>query len=470
METNQSFNILERFNQWLKESITVKLMSIGFLILILLIPTVWIQDLMEERQERAESVIAEVSEKWSGNQTISGPILIIPYRHQETIFIDGDKNKIEIRETIRKAFFLPESLEIKGNITPEIRKRGIFEAVVYKSTLTSKTLFQKPDFTKLEIASDLVLWKDASLAIAISDLRGISDDPKITVGTQKFYAEPIQDIGISTRRFKKEIIKGNASEYDIFSQNGIIIPLNWESESSFEGNSLIVFELKGSERLSFVPSGKTTLVNLNGPWTNPSFDGEFLPAEHDITETDFSAQWKVLNFNRPFAQQWKGEGTKLTGSEFGLNLLIPVDQYQKSIRTSKYGLLIILLTFIALFLVEITQKIRIHPFQYILIGVALIIYYTLIISFSEQTGYDVAYWISTFATVSLISLYSITFFRNKRLVLLFSALLLIFYSFIFIIILQQDFSLLIGSIGLFIIVAALMYFSRKVNWYKEARG
>jgi len=207
-------------------------------------------------------------------------------------------------------------------------------------------------------------------------------------------------------------------------------------------------------------------VKVSGPWADPSFDGEFLPASREISESGFTATWKVLHFNRPFAQQWTENNQHLSGADFGVKLLIPVDQYQKSMRTSKYGILVILLTFISLFLVEITQKVRIHPFQYILIGAALIIYYTLLLSFSEHVGYNMAYIISSAATITLIGLYSTTFMQNRKLVMLLASLLLIFYSFIFIIILQQDFSLLLGSIGLFIIISLLMYFSRKVSWYR----
>ena len=220
--------------------------------------------------------------------------------------------------------------------------------------------------------------------------------------------------------------------------------------------------------MDFVPVGKTTTVKLDGQWSDPSFDGEFLPAAREISEEGFSASWKVLHFNRPFAQQWTDNNQELSGADFGVKLLIPVDQYQKSIRTSKYGVLIILLTFIALFLVEITQKVRIHPFQYILIGAALIIYYTLLLSVSEHVGYNLAYVVSSIATVTLISAYATTFLPNKGLIILFSLLLVIFYSFIFIIILQQDFSLLLGSIGLFVIIGLLMYFSRRISWYRQA--
>ncbi|MBX2965719.1 MAG: cell envelope integrity protein CreD [Cyclobacteriaceae bacterium] len=468
MEPIKSTNLPDRFNQWLKESITVKLASIGFLILVLLIPAAWIASMIEERQQRAESVIAEVSDKWSGNQTLSGPILVVPYKHRETIKID--KDQVEIKESTRKSFFLPETLDINGTVSPEKLSRGIFDAVVYESSFNMKAVFSKPDFKRLEIAEDMILWNEAHLIVAITDLRGINKTPPvIKAGNQNLASEPAQNIGVSTQKFER-IVQPRMYEdaaYSVKSATGIVAPLNWKSEDDFTTNADIAFNLKGSSRLSFVPSGKTTTVNLSGPWPDPSFNGEFLPTTREITDIDFTATWNVLHFNRPFAQQWKDSHQELVGSEFGLKLLVPVDQYQKSIRTAKYGILIIVLTFVALFLVEITQKIRIHPFQYILIGAALIIYYTLLLSFSEQVGYTIAYWISTVATVGLIAAYATSFLTDRRLNFLFTTLLVIFYTFIFIIILQQDFSLLIGSIGLFLIVATLMYFSRRVSWYKE---
>jgi len=473
METvPQQLNILERFNRWIQESIMVKLFSIGFLILILLIPSSWIQDMIVERQSRAEQVISEVADKWSGSQTISGPVLVIPYRKHE--IIDKGKEGKEIREFVEKAYFLPEDLNISGTIKPEILHRGIFDAVVYESPLEIKSEFSQPDFKKLSIADEMVNWKDAYMIFGITDLRGISENPTIVVGNKTFAAEPSNDIGISIKRSRSEAtseyVYDGPEQRIIPSSNGIFVKLNWETPPVFAENEpvRIKLNLKGSRRLDFVPAGKTTSVKLSGPWADPSFDGEFLPATREISESGFSATWKVLHFNRPFSQQWTEDNQQLNGADFGIKLLIPVDQYQKSIRTSKYGVLVILLTFVALFLVEITQKVRIHPFQYILIGAALTIYYTLLLSFSEHVGYNPAYIIASLATVTLIGLYSITFLRNTKLTILFSLLLVIFYAFIFVIILQQDFSLLLGSIGLFLIVGLLMYFSRKVNWYQEA--
>jgi inner membrane protein len=469
METNQTpLSILERLNQWILESITVKLVSIGFLVIILLIPSSWIQDLMNERQSRAEDVMQEVSSKWSGDQTLSGPILVIPFKVRQKI--DRGNDGIEIQEYIQKYFLLPETLDINGDVNPTVLHRGIFDAAVYTSALKIKANFNRPDFASLSIPDDMVQWKDAYMIFSITDLRGISENPSFMVGDAPKSTEPSSDLGVLVKKF----LRGNNVPYAQtngegldFSSNGIIAKLGWQSDKDFAGNTSIKITLKGSNRLSFNPTGKTTTVQLKGPWGDPSFEGEFLPENRSITEDAFAANWKVLHFNRPFAQQWTESRVKLSGSEFGVKLIVPVDQYQKSIRTSKYGQLIIILTFVALFLVEITKKIRIHPFQYILIGAALIIYYTLLISLSEQVGYNIAYWIATTATVGLISFYAVSFLQNPRLVVLFTSLLIIFYTFIFIIVLQQDFSLLLGSIGLFLIVGSLMYFARKVKWYGE---
>lgn len=464
---NEPTNLLTSLNNWLKRSITIKLGSIGFLVLILLIPSSWIQDLMHERQQRASSVINEVADKWSGSQTLSGPMLVVPYRDYEKVY--NGKDIVEVKEVIKKAFFLPENLIINGAIKPQILHRGIFDVAVYESALAINAQFNFPDVKSLGINNENILWGETYLALAITDLRGINDNPLWKYGEQILLAEPTNNLGVAFRE-----MKNSADEYEVnnglpyeLTATGIIAKLKWASEADFNKNTSLEITIKGSNTLSFSPTGKTTAVTLSGPWSNPSFDGAFLPDERDVSEQGFSASWKVLHFNRPFAQQWKDNEQSLSGSEFGVRLLIPVDQYQKSIRSSKYSVLLILFTFVALFLIEIIQKIRIHPFQYILIGASLIIYYILLLSLSEHIGYNFSYWMATLATVTLVTAYSTSFLNNKKVVGLFSFLLVMFYGFIFVIILQQDYSLLFGSIGLFILVGMLMYFSRKVNWYGD---
>jgi len=458
--------IIERFNRWLQESVMIKLASIGFLMLILLIPGSWINEVIEERQERSLSAMQEVSDKWSGPQTISGPILVVPFIVKE--IIDKGKEGKEIREHIEKAYFLPQSLHVKGVVMPEKRSRGLFDVVVYQSDLNVNATFTAPDFKSLDADTDAIQWQDAYMVFGITDVRGISDSLSFSLNGKNYTAEPSSNIGVKV----SAIIRSNtSSRYNAqtppahgVAGNGIIVKIPATDASDFVGKLEISLKLKGSERLNFSPVGKSTTVQLEGPWADPSFDGEFLP-EHEITANAFKAEWKVLHFNRPFPQQWKNDDESVENADFGVKLMVPVDQYQKSIRSEKYSVLVILLTFMALFLVEITQRIRIHPFQYILIGAALTIYYVLLLSLSEHVGYNSAYLIASLATVVLIALYSKTFLVERRLVSMFVALLGVFYAFIFVIIQEQDYSLLIGSIGLFLIIALVMYFSRKVKWY-----
>jgi inner membrane protein len=464
--TPTPLSLIDRFNAWLQESIMIKLISIGFLVLILLIPGAWIESLIFERQQRADEAINEVSSKWSASQTISGPVLVVPFVKRD--IIDKGKDGVEITEHTEKAFFLPELLNINGTVAPETRHRGIFDVVVYTTDLGLKSEFKYPDFKALNINEKDVMWKDAYLAFGITDLRGISENPTFKAGDSSLTAEPSSNLGISTAKSTSDAdyTDYTSSSYSNFSNSGIVARLGWTSKEDFRKDVTTNLSLKGSKSLSFVPAGKTTKVELSGNWKDPSFDGNFIPESHTITDEGFTANWNILHFNRPFAQQWVESGQHLSGSEFGVRLLVPVDQYQKSIRTAKYSALIILLTFIALFLVEITQKIRIHPFQYILIGAALTIYYTLLLSISEHLGYNNAYLVASGATVILVALYSTTFLNSSKLVVIFSILLVIFYAFIFVIIQEQDYALLIGSIGLFFIIAVLMYFSRKIRWYK----
>ncbi len=456
-------NIIDRVNNWFRESVTIKLASIGFLVLILLIPSSWITDLMQERQLRAMEVIDEVSEKWSGPQLVAGPILCIPYLRDQVV--NKGNGVTEVTKVKDYAFFLPEELNTDGTIKPQVRSRGLFDAVVYESILDSKATFSQPDFSALQIQPEQVIWKEARLLFGISDLRGINETPELLMGGKALGTEPTNDLGV--------VFDGTPRRADLNDENspivsnGIICRLGWKSAEDFQPAVAWKLSLKGSTQLFTVPLGKNTQMHLKGPWADPSFDGEFLPEQRTLTEISFDANWKILHFNRPFSQQWSGKNKSLAGSNFGVRLLMPVDQYQKSMRTAKYGVLIVILSFLALFMVEVMKKIRIHPFQYILVGAALIIYYTLLLSLSEQLGYVTAYLLASVATIGLIAAYASTFFRNRQMTMLYGGLMTFFYAFVFVIIQMQDYSLLLGSLGLFLVVAGIMYASRNIKWYAD---
>jgi len=253
-------------------------------------------------------------------------------------------------------------------------------------------------------------------------------------------------------------------------------------------------DMNGSEQLFFTPVGKSTIVTINSSWKNPSFSGSMLPQKTDLNNKGFSATWKSMAIRRNFPQQWIGDAFRfdyyfpylptateadhaergvvsITGpvspvaqSSFGVNLFIPVNGYQKTLRTVKYALLCILLTFTAFFLIETTHKKSVHPFQYGLVGLALILFYTLLLSISEYTGFNSAYLIAAAATISLIAWFVKSILQSGRATTVLSVVLVLIYSYIFSLMQLQDYSLLLGSIGLFITLAVVMYFSKKLQW------
>lgn len=446
---------------WLEGSLFIKLITIAFITLLLLIPTSLVQDLIRERQSRQREAVAEVSKKWSSAQVVNGPVLVIPYKIKEKSI--DEKGREGMEELLSNVYLLPEELDIRAETKPEVLHRGIFEVVVYHATIKVKGNFGSLDFKKSAIQEGNLLWDKAHLVIGMSDLKGLKNNPEIIFGKEKYPVE--MDFFNST----------------LFENNLIILPeltvdKNTAQEFSYE------LDLRGSEALHFLPLGRNTKVQVVGRWTEPSFDGEYLPENREITKDAFSASWEIPVFNRNYPQQWveqnavlstqgiaAGEVRNLTDNKdksFGVKFLLPVDAYQKNMRTAKYGILIILLTFVSLYFTELIIKRKISLIHYVLIGAAMVVYYTLLLSFSEQVGFDGAYLIASLATIILISSFLWSILKDRKAALLLSLILTVFYVFIYVIMQLQDLSLLMGSIALFLIVAILMYFSNKINWNK----
>jgi len=448
METKQTSNT--GIVNWFGESVLVKLGLIGFLTLLLLIPSEWIQSLIKERQNRQDEVINEISDKWSGSQLVEGPIMIIPYK---TIISQKDINgKVSSAASLTNIYILPEMLNIVSKAIPEVLHRGIFDAVVYNNKIQVNGQFSALELKKSGINPAMIQWDKAKVAIGLSDLKGLKNNPAIKLGNSVYSVEP------------------DFTSLNLFSNNLIILPdLTAEKNTALSFNFELDF--RGSSELKFQHLGKSTTVKVNGKWNNPSFTGRYLPEQRQVSEHGFSATWKMPYFNRPFPQQWEDLNTKLNteknGGAFGVKFILPVDQYQKTMRTAKYSILIILLTFISLFFTEMINKKKVHLLQYVLIGAAMSIYYTLLLSFTERVGFNFAYLIASVATVTLISIFISMLLNNKKPAIIFGAILSIFYSFVYVIIQLQDLSLLFGSIGLFIIISVLMYLSAKMDWNKK---
>jgi inner membrane protein len=227
----------------------------------------------------------------------------------------------------------------------------------------------------------------------------------------------------------------------------------------------LALNFNGSTSINFVPLGKVSEVSVKSAWQNPSFVGAFLPDERNIATTGFSANWKVLHLNRPYPQAFKGATSGIDESSFGVNLFVPVDEYQKSMRSAKYAAMFITLTFLIFFFVQIINGIRIHPVQYIMVGLALCVFYTLLIAISEHLAFHWSYIIASISIILLITLYAKSIFNENRLTALLALILCILYLFIYAIIQMEDYALLMGSIGIFIVLALVMFLSRKINWY-----
>ena len=470
--TNKTF--YERFSEWTRHSIMLRVISIAILVLLLLIPASMIEDLIRERSSYRDAAIREVSSKWGEAQTITGPVLTLPYTNY---FKD---NEGKVTSTTEYAHFLPESLTVTAELQPETRYRGIYDVVVYTTQISCEGQFTYPDITTLNINETDVRWNDAYVSIGIPDVRGIEEAVTLTWGQQRNKFDP----GVPSS--------------DLFA-SGISTPVRLDSAQRTIPYQFDL-QLKGSRSLSFMPLGRTTQVNVRSDWPNPSFDGAFLPDERDIDESGFSARWEVLHLNRNFPQAWKGSqyrfastannpsgspdyyydraieaaaataSTEASGYRFGVNLLRPVDEYQKSMRSAKYAILFIALTFLVFFFVETLNRKRIHPIQYLLVGLALCIFYALLVAISEQLNFNVAFIISSIAVTVLITLYCHSIFKQQKLTLFIGLLLVMLYGFVFTLLQLQDYALLIGSIGLFGILAVVMYFSRKIDWYALAEG
>lgn len=436
---------------WLGESALIKLSVIAVLTLLLLIPSSWIQGLILERQNRQEEVMKEVSDKWSSSQLLEGPVMVLPYK---TLTKAQDTSgKVTYKEGLTNIYILPETLNMVSKANPEVLHRGIFDAVVYSSKIRVSGKFSPLELKKSGINPDIVQWDKAKIDFGISDLKGLKNNPVIQLASQSYNVEP------------------DFTDLRLFTNNLVILP-DLSSLKTSAVDFSFDLDLRGSGELDFLHLGKSTTVKLEGNWNNPSFTGRYLPDSRQITDAGFTATWKMPYFNRPYAQQWTAENSimdvKTSDASFGVKFILPVDQYQKTMRSAKYAILIILLTFISLFFTEIIQKRKVHFLQYLLIGAAMTVYYTLLLSFSEQMGFTAAYLIASVATIALIGFFIAAVLKSKKPAMVFAAILSIFYSFIYVIIQLQDLALLFGSVGLFLIIAVMMFLSARIDWNKDS--
>ncbi len=451
MNTSQN-----KFGNWIKSSITARMLMVGVLIIILLIPLTFIKKLINERSHRQESVVDEINEKWGGEVLLYGPILKIPYKTYSERVISASNSK-DIRKErivhINYAYFFPNNLDISSEINPEVRKRGIYKTSVYKSEISVTGSYQKPNFTSKGIKDEDIVWDKAIVIIKTSNLKGINNQVDFKFNNKSHSFVPKYDAENDSNYGQTVLHKLETSQVDVSEL------ISNEKDFSIE------LSISGSKQFEIIPIGKETNFQVKSNWETANFIGSFSRDNSDeIFDKGFDAKWKVLHINRPFSQEYFKHLPNLNEYSFGVNFMIPVDEYQKTERSVKYGFLVIALTFLVFFLIQTISNIPIHPFQYLMIGLALTMFYTLLISISEHSDFLTAYLFAGTSVIILIGFYSKSILKTIKFPIFIGLSLTALYTFIYVIIQLENYALLVGSIGLFAILAIVMYTSRKIDW------
>ncbi len=421
----------------IRNSITVKIVLIAFIILVLQILVLMVYGLVADRQRSQNTAISDVTSKWGKTQLVSGPYLIIP---AERKIDDKKKEKTAV-------YLLPSSLKIQGKVDPQIRYRGIYQVVLYGAELKITGRFEYEFPATAPDNPEKISLNDAVLALGISDIIGIR---KYTVKVNGKELAPRS--GIPDRQI---------------ACSGIHMPLPLTSpkgEIKFE----IALLLNGSTGLEFLPFGQQTTVQLESSWPDPSFCGSILPTNHDIDRKGFQAEWNTTALNRNYPQQWTGSEFSVRDSRFGVEFKLMTSLYTQVHRAINYAALFMIFIMMAYLIGERVAKVWMHPLQYFLCGCAIVLFYSILLSVGEHLPFHWAYIIAALSVTLLTAFYCKAIFRKSKVAFCEGLAMLLAYGVIFILLKLETFALLVGSAVLFVLLAILMIVTANVN--KESRG
>lgn len=435
-----------------RNATVLKLLGIGFLVLLLLGPLQLVESTLRERRQRHDGAVATITHTWGKTQRLLGPVLVVPYAYRTeveewTTAPDGRRWKEKVTRThAAEAFFLPEHLEVEGVIEPSARKLGIYTTQVYAATLRVRGRFAAPTFAFASTLTPEPQWERARVGIAISDLRGTREALVLKWGAA--------DVGLQP-----------GARLDGFGP-GLHAPVKVSADGGAIDFALEV-TLNGSVGLAFAPLGRQTVVALTSKWSSPGFQGAFLPVTREVGADGFSATWRVSYYGRDFPQQWTpGVGADVApqaieAAAFGVNLVEPVTAYRTIERAIKYGVLFLALVFATFFLFETVSAVRLNALNYLLVGVALCLFYLGLLALSEFIGFTPAYVGAAAASLLLVGLYSWSVLRSGWRAVLVSGMLGGVYGYLFFVLQMEDLSLLAGTVALFALLAAVMYVTRR---------
>ncbi len=446
-----------------------KLILIGGIILALMIPLIWVRSLVDERFERSEKVKEEIAAKWGSEQTVSGPFLSVPYSVTVTRK-DANGNDKVVSET-RYLHITPDSANITGMVQSTVHKRGIFKVPGYRADLDIACSFSSA-IDAGNIPKNAILdWKNALVTFDLGDERGLKELSGQLSG-QPLKFKTSRDVVIVSGAVEPPL--EHKSFFDVRSKTQPDKNINFKFEAKAPmqdspiGNIInLQLSFTGTRQLRFLTSALQQSISLKGDWLSPSFSGDILPDIRTVDSNGFTAEWNTNYLNTGNKTSWNSDEPAIRLAGLGVKFLVMVDAYQQTTRTLKYAILFLLLTFMAFFFTETITRQRIHPIQYLMVGCSLIVFYLLLLSFSEHIGFGWSYLIAALAVVIQISLYSHTILRSRKFALQIGSLLTGVYVFLYVLLRLEDTALLVGSIGLFILLAVAMYIIRNVNWYNQ---
>ena len=445
-----------------KYAINLKLLLVGAVALLLMVPLVMVRALIIERASAKEAVVRDIAQTAADVQRLTLPVVVVPYTHRwiETVetIDDKDKKKVTRKERVESGSvqFLPEQVKVDAAPAVASKHRGLYNVLTYTTPLKVSGRFSFPKDFGLVPEEGKLAWGTPVLAFGVSDPRGIKNNPVLRWN------------GADLR-----FLPGTGGELTHLG-SGISAALeNLQGAAAQEASFSFELELAGMERLSFIPTGRETEVNLKADWAHPSFFGKFSP-DSKVSDSDFSAAWKTSFFSTNAQQGYTacvetGKCEAFGANEFGVSLIQPADLYLQLERAAKYGFLFVGLTFAAFFLFEVLKSLAVHPLQYGLVGLALAMFFLLLVSLSEHIGFGLAYAIASTACVGLIVIYLSAVLGNWWRSLSIGALLAGLYGVLFMLLKSEDYALLMGSLFLFVLLGGVMVGTRRINWYGLGR-
>ena len=432
-------------------SMGLKLIVVGFLALLMTIPALFVFDLVNERTKRAADVVREISAHVGGPQTFLGPTLAIPYSIPSQPGADG------VRHGIYVVFPARASATVKT--TTEERHRSLFKVPVFQADLKFDATFDLAGVPAAAPPSAELDWSRAEIVVGVSDARGALADALLTMDGKTFSlipAEIAQDISID----------GDRSEHQRLTLFGGKAGSIAKPDARFDVSSSLRFS--GAQRIAVLAFGKTTHLAMQGDWRNPGFDGGFLPVSRTVSDSGFNAEWSVPFIARGVRAE--GRGNLITGLDataLGVSFIEVADPYQSVNRSLKYVLLFLGLIFLSYFIFEVTTGKRVHPAQYVLVGVAQIIFYLLLLSLAERIGFDFGFLLAGLATVLLLSANAGWVFTSRTQAVRALVIFTLLYGLIYTLLRLEDNALLVGAVASFVAVAAAMYLTRRIDWYSS---